>query len=272
MNLMAASWLASYPKSGNTWVRMLLTAYHLGALDINSNATFSQHDTNVYLYNVVSPTILTNLEPEQVLYLRNAVLMHIASSAKYNPNVVKTHCANIRVDGVELIPAKLSSQSVYIVRDPRDVAVSFAKHTGGDVETTIANMNIKENLLRNIGSPVVSWLSTWSNNVKSWDVKGCTRIKYEDMKEDTYAQFVRIIEGFGMPFDEGRARKAVELCELDRLKKQEEKNGFIENGNQDKFFGQGKGWQNELTENQVRKIEIDHGEMMESLGYKLEYL
>lgn len=271
MSLEAAFWLASYPKSGNTWARMLLTAYHLGALDINSNATFSQHDVNVYLHNVVSPTPLASMEPEQTIYLRHTVLMHLLASAKYRPNIIKTHCANIQVQGVELIPGPMSQGAVYIVRDPRDIVTSFAKHTGISVDVAIAHMGTTENRLQNKGTSIASWLQTWSNHVKSWEVPGCTRIKYEDMKEDVYREFVKIIEGFNMPFNEDRARKAVELCELDRLKKQEEKNGFIENGLQDKFFGQGKGWRNELTDKQVKKIEIDHGDVMEELGYKLEY-
>jgi hypothetical protein len=252
---------------------MLLTAYHLGVLDINANSTFSQHDVNAYLHNVVSPVSLTTLEPEQAVYLRHAVLMHLLASTKYRPNIIKTHCANIQVGGVELIPGPMSAGAVYVVRDPRDVVVSFARHIGASVDVTIGNMATAENRLQNQGTAVASWLQTWSNHVKSWDIPGCTRIRYEDMKEDPYGEFVKILEGFRMTLDEDKARKAVELCELDRLKKQEEEKGmFIEKGKHDKFFGQGKGWKNELTEAQVKKLELDHGEVMESLGYKLEYL
>lgn len=260
-------WLASYPKSGNTWVRMLLNAHHSGALDINANAGCTEYDCNVYLHRALAPFAIEEVVPETLLFLRHAVLLHLLAGTRHNPTIIKTHNANKCVEEVELIPSAMTLGAVYIVRDPRDVAVSFARHTGQTIDLTIAHMAGINNRLQSENNPVASWLGTWSDHVNSWcDGEPCI-VRYEDLLSDTVGQFTRILKAFGIKQDPERIEKAVELCRLDRLMKQEEKSGFVETGKAERFFGQGKGWQLELTPEQVRRIEHDHGEVMKKHGY-----
>jgi len=118
------------------------------------------------------------------------------------------------------------------------------------------------------GSKVASPLTTWSTHVESWERDFVTVIKYEDLKNNPEENFAKILDTFGIKIDKQKLKKSIRLCEIERLKKQEEKQKFIEIGKQDKFFGQGTGWVNTLTEKQIKRIEEDHGEIMQKYGYE----
>lgn len=262
-----ANWLASYPKSGNTWARLFLNAYMFGALDINNHGAFTLYDCDIHTHNVVSPHPLTDMRPETVIYLRHAALLHMMCGRKYAPTIIKTHSANVEVGGVHMIPKPLTRKAVYLVRDPRDVAVSFARHTGVTVDQAITAMDNDMNMLQSEKLPIGAWISSWSTNVTSWEKDFVTRIRYEDLKENPVDCFSIMLDTFGIKVNKQKVRKAVKLCDINRLKKQEAKAGFFEIGKQDKFFGQGNGWENELTEKQARRIEEDHNEVMKQMGY-----
>src|SRR5210317_304634 len=86
------NWLTSYPKSGNTWVRFLLTAYKFEHLNINDNLAYVVADTSAYFYNSLSPIPLERLPEEGFLFLRYTVLMHMIASRRYDPMFLKSHC------------------------------------------------------------------------------------------------------------------------------------------------------------------------------------
>jgi hypothetical protein len=265
-------WLASYPKSGNTWIRFLLIAYKFGTLHINDNIGLIISDNEPYQYNAVSPVDLTKMPAEGTLYLRYTVILHMLASNRYNPLIIKTHNVRERVRGVPMFPEALFSKAVYILRDPRDLVPSYARHMGLSIDKAIDHISSNKAILHDEKQGVCSWLSTWSQHVRTWNGEDVTVIRYEDLKTDTAEMFTHILTTFGIEVDKVKLRKAITLCSLGRLKGQEAKDGFIERKNQDKFFGDGKGWQNELSESQVRRIEQEHGEVMQKMGYKLEYL
>lgn len=260
---MHINWIASYPKSGNTFVRMLTSAYVTGHLDINSQL-ITEYDSPKYLYKALAPS---DLDHDENIFLRPAVLLHMLASRKYSPPIVKTHWANIVVHGITAIPRKLTGSAVYLVRDPRDVCVSFARHIGKTVDQTIYEMSNHNNVMYDDESKVATYLTTWSEHVESWERDFVTVVRYEDLKADPEGEFARILKAFGIKVNLQRLRKAIRLTDIERLKIQERKRGFVEIGKQDKFFGQGKGWCNELTDKQSRRIEEDHGEVMQKYGY-----
>lgn len=262
-----AYWLASYPKSGNTWVRLLLSAYSLGALDINSTAHPDLHDGDQYLNNALAPFPLNQMPKEAMLYLRHAVLLHLIASRRKDPCIIKTHNVHGIVGDVNMFPVGLTAGAVYIVRDPRDVVSSLSKHLGKTVDQTIAHMGESKATIEDSKTGISGWLNTWSMHVTSWLHEGVTVVRYEDMLEDTEKELERILNAFNIKVDRRRVKKAVNLCELSRLKKQEEKEGFIEKKKQGRFFGGGRGWEKELTEKQARRIEEDHKEVMKELKY-----
>lgn len=267
LDLKEINWLASFPKSGNTWVRMLIQAHAIGALNINSNLRLTYADALPHHYDGVVGLPLDQLAREHRLLLRASALINMISERPQKPLIVKTHMANVRVNSVSMIPNELTQSSVYLMRDPRDVVISYARYLDKSIDETIRLMSVDSHFLDNYGripQPVCSW----SSHVVSWQRLGPLVVKYEDMLEDAGYWFKQMLELWGLPTDD--YEKAVDLASFNNLQKQEKDMGFIENM-QDKcaFFKVGKKgqWKKDLTKKQIEKIEEQHGETMQKFGY-----
>jgi len=192
-----------------------------------------------------------------------------------SPMYVKTHCANLSVDGTALIPPALTESALYIVRDPRDVAVSYADHIGVDLDTAIRYMGDSERVLTKAGS-VTQPIASWSFNVKSWLRElpyHRLAVRYEDLLDDPEHWFREILRFFGTLIDEGRFREALTLTSFDALKAAEDRVGYNpKSDEQQRFFRSGRadGWRDVLSDDQVRQIEADHGKVMKMCDYALE--
>lgn len=267
-------WIASYPKSGSTWMRLFLHAYLTdGTVDINEKHTWG--DMNSKFYEAVTPRPIEQLGPCETFWLRTASLFHIANIP--HDQLVKTHCCFGRCMGIDLIPCELTKGAIYIVRDPRDVVVSYAKHSNISIGDTISLLcqpdafTWKHNIYQ--------YMSDWSTHVESWTstVFKIDRpfpvlvVRYEDMVNDTLNTFRHVAVAMKTVVDEEKLEKSVFSTRFDNLVHQEEEKGFTEKPEQskDKFFRQGKvgGWKEILTSAQVRRIETAHGSMMKRLSY-----
>lgn len=258
------NWLASYPKSGNTWARLLLGSYHHDA-PCNINDTPSTGDVAEQYYQAATCRQLSSLTLPERAMIRPAALLNLIAMTRYRPLVVKTHFANAELFGCRMIPPELSGRAVYLVRDPRDIVPSFARHMGVDLDTMIANLRNDSYAIGHENSSHV--LSSWSNHVKSWGSGSpeTTLVKYEDMKADPCDALERMLVTFNVRPDEQRIERAVEACHLSRLKEREKSQGFNEQSKKaGEFFG---ATTEKLSESQRRQIENDHAEMMEEMGY-----
>jgi len=275
--LRPAHWLASYPKSGNTWMRFLLTAYQWGDLAINAAFESTMGDGQPYAYHTVSPLPLKDMSPTEILFLRHAALVHIIARFPHNPVILKTHNANVRAGSVDLIPKEMTAPSIYIVRDPRDVLISYAEHMGHTLEQAAGTMNEMGACLDQGQLGIYHHLTTWSQHVRSWadDAKfDLLVVRYEDMLEDPKRELRRAVEHMGMPLYEERLDNAVELCRFERLRGQEDEQGFKEKSPKaERVFVRGTAgnWREGVPVDLVAKIEQDHGEVMERMGYELEF-
>lgn len=275
----ALQWIASYPKSGNTWVRIFIAAYINGG-PVNFNCLPWQvcfSDLKTADYQSLSAAPVKDLTQLGVLAYRSAVLTNILIRGGANKNVlVKTHHGLWKVEGYPLFPRHLCKKGVYLIRDPRDVAVSYANHLGMTVDETIdlmANTNaaaIKDPEVT--GQGMVHFLGTWSEHVNSW----CSAkfpvfgIKYEELCADPESIFRQMIEWLDWKLNEDCLKVAVEATRFNRLKRMEGAMGFLEKSKKSKgFFGNGKPehWKDVLTKAQTKKIEEAHGETMAKLGY-----
>lgn len=268
-------WLASYPKSGNTWVRMFLNAYITGfPLDLNTGFQYAYGDNLITYFQSVACRPANNLTVTEQVFYRPAVLMTHLSMSAAKHIALKTHHAKVQVDGIPLFPPKVSAGAVYIVRDPRDIVISFADHLGQSIDDTIKSMNERQYVLEHRITKLIHILTTWSLHVTTWTKKNVDIavkvIKYEDMIENPEYEFERILEALGFDtINRDRFNFALDQTRFENLQTLEEKNGFKECGKGKKFFRVGKSgqWKTILTPEQIQQIEEDHGEVMEELGY-----
>jgi len=264
------AWLASYPKSGNTWVRLLMSAYLTGRSDINA-IMCSTNDTYHYPYQAVAPKQFDQMEGWEWAACACAAALHVPLAIRERPLLIKTHHANLQPFGYTVIPHLMCEKAIYLIRDPRDVAISYAKHIGASIDAAISSMGDDTTLLVKEGVPP-QFICSWSQHVSSWlnhrsiEVMG---VRYEDLTErpvDVFAGILRFLEESP---NTKRVEKAVELTNLENLRQQEEKHGFAEASEQNKFFGQGGStWRAILSHAQINRITSDHGDLMNALGYQ----
>lgn len=263
-------WLASYPKSGNTWMRLLMMAYEHGdAFDINRRYRSYKQDTSESFYKRISPVPLEKLTEGEYHALRPAALVNMVHDVK-GPLMLKTHCANITLDRTALIPRGLTECALYVVRDPRDVAVSLADHLGVSIDAAIDVMADQKRTLGTAGK--IQVISSWSVSVQSWFSSAFPTyiLRYEDLKADTAGHFEKVAKFFGIVPDRLRIARAVAATSFDRLQAAEKEAGFkAKSGHQERFFRSGVagGWKGTLSPAQARKIETEHREAMELCGY-----
>jgi len=270
-------WLASYPKSGNTWLRMFLDAYFLGDVDINEVVT-SVTDDLAARHQIGDGSDVRTLPVEIQQLTRPMALLRLVMAFNANkfanmPLFVKTHNPNLVANGIDLLPVALTRSTIYLVRDPRDVAPSFARHTGTSVDKAIDGMLNRHNVLREDdadSTKTADVLSSWpthANSFKADDQHGVLLVRYEDLKKEPERGFKAILNHAGVPVDEDRIFKAIETTRLENLRDQEEQQGFKEaSPYAERFFRRGKG-KDELTKAQRVKIENKMGRMMKRLGY-----
>lgn len=271
-------WIASYPKSGNTWVRLLLTAYRDKGLD-KLTGTHKRGETDIppYVYQSVAAVPLEKLGRFEVAMLRPAVIHHLAVKNSGDALWLKTHHANVALEGFPLFTRHFASGAVYCVRDPRDVAVSYAHHRGVDVNEIIPFMSQENAVANNPDHSLFHWLGSWSTHVKSWTLADSFPVhvvRYEDLQADTRGEFKKICEFLNdpnQPVKEDRLWTAVEATRFSRLQKMERGQGFEEAPEGRRFFrsGQPGEWRDVLTDRQVAAIESEHGEQMREMGYEL---
>jgi hypothetical protein len=271
-------WLASFLKSGNTWFRVLLanlTAGEAGPADIN--------DLDRYIASCrcrfEAATMLDSglLFQDDIDRLRPRVYEAIAAQASEQV-WVKVHDAYTSSPGGEpLLGRNVSRGAVYLVRDPRDVAVSLAYHYSRTIDDTIKLMNSADFEISNgrngIGPQLRQKLMSWSGHVTSWldqsDLPLHT-VRYEDLVADPAECFGAALEFAGCSATPREIERAVRHADFAELQRQESEKGFRESFSRTApFFRSGRvgGWRESLTAAQVDAIEQCHGAVMGRLGY-----
>lgn len=273
-------WLASYPKSGNTWTRALLAGYFgEGAFDLN------RLGAGVSLGDLRSLGDLLGLDPhalrpDELLELRPEAARLLARDVadREEPAIQKIHSANHPTwSGERVFPAD-AGRALYVVRNPLDVAASWAPFFGRTVDQAVEDLGDEAYVLnrprRRFSSVLPELLLSWSGHVRSWiDAPGLDVhvLRYEDLQADTVGAFGSALRFLGVDPDPARVGVAVEAARFDRLQAKEAADGFREHPARTTapFFrrGQSGGWRDELTAAQSRRVVADHYEIMRRLGY-----
>ena len=291
-------WLASYPKSGNTWFRALLTSYLNGGAPpaINSlvgrslvvdRESFNQH------LGIDS----SELPEEELLRLRPAFHRLLAAAVAADPRPVfqKVHEAFLPLPpgpveqqrgGDWLYAGEVTAAAIYLVRNPLDVAVSYADHRNITPTEAIAWMGnptaTEGHLVRGLNTVLPELLGRWSDHVLGWLEQRefpMRVVRYEDLAADPAPVFkaaLAFLERHCAALADRPARAeaiagAVAGAAFDRLQAQETAHGFRESQPtaRSSFFraGVAGGWRDALTPGQVAEVVAAHGPAMERLGY-----
>jgi hypothetical protein len=243
-------WLASYPKSGNTWTRNFLHNL-LNILDgagdnpqnINAMNEFTAWEIAARWYEKYLDKPVTECTREEIAAARPKVQQDIADSTD-GLAMIKTHHALVLDRGIPTINTAVTSGAVYIVRNPLDVAISFAHHMGADVDTAIEEMAF-ENLETGISErSVYEVYGSWSKHVESWTRKTHRAIyvmRYENMLADPFRIFGMLARHLLLRPTDDQLKLAIERSSFENLKKQEEEQGFKEKPEKaERFFREGK--------------------------------
>lgn len=267
-------WLASYPKSGNTWLRAFLANYFVesdGPVPLDKIRQVSFGDSAMEPYVHRARIDHRRLMPAQLLQLRQSWLDEISNRGAMN--FVKTHNAHARLGQAWWIPAALTHSAIYLVRDPRDMVISYADHWGIPIDNAIREIANRQNMIAPNPRSVAQFLGAWSAHVDGWsrarDLRVLT-VRYEDMLSAPEREFARILRHIGAPLDEATLSQAIERSSFGQLAAAEAAEGFSERGpKQQAFFRKGEagGWRDVLTEAQATQIWSDHRAAMRRHKY-----
>lgn len=272
-------WLASYPKSGNTWFRVVLSAYLDGGeseVDLNALQTGMIGSSRLWVDDVAGFDT-ADLTPAEIERLRPHVYRWSAlhdGMGGYH----KIHDAYLYNDaGEPIVDPIATSGAVYLLRNPLDVAPSFAAHLDVDIDRAIKLMATPTaSLSRNdkgLNPQMMQRMGTWSAHVESWvDATeiACHVLRYEDMHATPQQSFAAAFAALGLTVDHEKLARAISLAAFDKLSRQEKTGGFRERPSKAKQFfrsGQMGGWRTALTTDQVARIVADHGAVMTRFGY-----
>lgn len=278
-------WLASYPKSGNTWFRAFLTAL-LGDGDLNINemktdGIFSSRA----IFDNCTDMDSTELYDNEVKNLLPEVFKHQAELYKKDKLFIKIHDAyTLNSNGVPIVPAEPTFCALYFIRNPLDVVGSFANHNGSTLDEAIQLMNNPRGTLakqpknRNVNNQFAQLMLSWSGHATSWtnDLPfPVLVIRYEDMLADAFNTFSRAVEFMKIDVPASQIEKAIEETKFEKLQKQESETGFMEkNKRSNKFFRKGVAgnWVNELSPEQIKSIVDNHAEVMRLYNYPVDVI
>ena len=268
-------WIASYPKSGNTWVRALVSTYLYSANgEFNFNLLNKIHKFTQEKF--ISP--LANLDelkknPLKITeYWKSAQLrINLDNQIKF----LKTHNACVAYKNRWFTDETNTIGYIYIVRDPRAVACSLAAHSEISIEKAVDDLINKDQIGYNGPYKLAETPGSWKINYMSWKKRkkfGGIIIKYENLIDNAEKEFRKILDFLNklMPIavDDKKILKTINSCSFSNLSKMENEYGFTE-AIKNKFFRKGTkdSWKNELNSDLRKKLEENFKSEMNELGY-----
>ena len=274
-------WIASYPKSGNTYVRSFLSAYYFSkdgefSFDLLKNIKqFPNVEFFEKPFNGVDEASRNWLSAQKKIKDTKKVLF------------LKTHSCLGQFRGQPFTTPEFSLGGIYIVRDPRNVITSIKNHYSFDDQAALKFVtNVHTEIREANSNDFRTWtlLSNWSNHYKSWVKSKNFRkllVRYEDFEKKKYETFRGIVAFTNTllnkteKINEVKLERAIETTNFNVLKNKEKNEGFEEaaySKEEEKkkvFFNLGfnNRWKKLLTENIRKQIENEFTEEMNELGY-----
>ena len=278
-------WIASYPKSGNTWLRSLLASYYYSK-DGNFNQILlkkiNQFPEKKYFKDFdYNPKVLTDTSR---FWITAQEKINLDKNIKF----FKTHNILGSINGCNFTNKKNTIGAIYVVRDPRNVVTSFKNHYDFTLEQAYSAMINKNHYIYRFENPNdfsdFQFISSWEKNYQSWKKQNIFEIKivkYEDLLNETFYTFKDIILfinqicGNKDSFQREKAKKSIQSTSFSKLKNIEIKEGFIEavkskkNNSKIPFFhlGADNDWKKMLNLDVQDKILKEFNVSLKALGY-----
>lgn len=273
-------WIASYPKSGNTWMRVFL--YHMQRLmaglpreenDLHHLDRSSTYEARLFgLFEQYLGKPLATATREEVAQIRPQVQATIAQRTN-GVALIKTHNVLGQLGGIPIVNLQVSAGTIYIVRDPRDVALSLTNHIGAPIDEAITVLNTPGYGTQNKAEAAFEIWGSWSEHTVSWTMRphdAVLVVRYEDMIADPVGSFTTVARHLRQRPTPELVTEASNLSTFSELREQESKVPFRERSEAaEVFFREGRAgeWREKLTAAQVQRIVDAHGEQMQKFGY-----
>ena len=278
-------WIASYPKSGNTWLRSLISSYYFsedGFFNQNSLPLIQQFPQKKYFKSFnYNPEIVTDTAK---FWISAQKIINKDKKIKF----FKTHNALGSVNNSKFTDIKNTIGCIYVVRDPRNVITSIQNHYEMTKEESL-NFMLNENKfiydysIKNDYSNF-QFISSWAKNYQSWlnqKIFSVILIKYEDLIKDTFETFKKVIEFIELitksqkAYNEEKAKISIQSTTFEKMKKIERNDGFIESvlsKNETQkipFFhlGPKNNWKNIFDEIYQKKLNLTFKQNLKELNY-----
>ncbi len=291
-------WIASYPKSGNTLLRAIVASLFFSETGIFSFdllkkiVGFEEISRLSKCFNTSAENInKKNWEEKNILIFENMRDIQRKINLGFNEDFAffKTHFSGKNFDGQSFFVEEYLRGLIYIYRDPRDVCISWARHTNFTKDKSIDFMLNESASINWIGQEkfikynknIPVYLSSWEKHVKSWiDLPfNCPflLLTFEELVYNKKETIKKLIEFFEKNYKIKIINKDIKINNIlnsssfNNLQKLEIHQGFNESINNNKFFAVGKKdqWKTELDKNQINVIESKFGTTMKKLKYEL---
>ncbi len=267
-------WVASYPKSGNTWMRAFLANLIAGerGVDINQLSQIIPDENLGTFHRPVMTVPIETATAEQLAVARPLAHRRLASNVK-GFMFLKTHTALQMQFGQPAIDPGVTAGALYIIRNPLDVVVSYARFRNWSIDQAIAAINDADRMLPRSAEHSFVVTGSWSQHVSSWTARLHDRmvvLRYEDMLATPELAFGRIVDFLKISASVADVRRAIARSSFEQLQSAEERAGFAERPVvTQKFFREGRSgqWRDVLSVDQAKAIASANATQMKRFGY-----